>query len=74
LIGLKFAAGQRDRRNPACRTIVAQLRVFAAAQHQIGQHDVDRSDRQERGRFGAVFTRRHVVTEIVQDAGDEFAN
>src|SRR5437870_11155637 len=52
LAGLKYAAGQGDRGDPACCTIVAQPRPLAAAQHQISQQNVDRSDLQESGRFG----------------------
>jgi len=74
LIDVKFLAGQGYRRDPERRTMPAQRRAGAVAQHQIGQQDIDRTDCQQRGRFGAVLARGHIVTEIRQYARDELAN
>jgi hypothetical protein len=72
-IGRQCAAGQGDRRDAPRLPISAEGRVGAAAQHRVGQHNIDRRGGQPRIGFGRIGTHRHLMAEFGQDSSDEIA-
>ena len=71
LVGEKIPPGQRDRGNPERRAASAQHDPLLAAQHEVGDQDVDRRRRQPDLRLDDILARDDIVAELGQDPGDE---
>jgi len=74
LVGEKIPAGQRDRGNPERRAASAQHDALIAAQHEVGDQDIDRRSRQPHFCFDGILRSDDIVAELGQNAGDELAN
>ena len=59
---------------PSAAQLLLNIDPLLAAQHEVGDQDIDRRGRQPHLRFDDVLARDDIVAELGQNAGDELAN
>jgi len=74
LVGEKIPPAQGDGGDPARRTASAQAYSLFAAQHEVGDKDIDRRSRQPNLRLDDVLAWDYIVAELGQNARDKLAN